>query len=627
MNAVVELVRDSAALPDGWRSLRLCDVATLGGGATPSRAKSTYWDDATVPWATPSDITSLPTGVSTIASTESMVSERALAECSLSLNPPGTVLMTSRATIGFAAINTAPMTTNQGFITFAAGRDLDPVFLLYWLIAQRPNLVAAAGGSTFKELSRGTAKLLPILLPPLDEQRRIAEVLRSVDEALAWNVETAQHLWALRKLALAEFFVASETEEAELTVLGRLRRGWRIIAADAVCEAVIDCKNRTPPITDDGPAVVRTMNVRRGRFVRVNLARTDTQSFDEWTKRGKPQVGDVLITREAPIGEVCAVPQDEPVCLGQRMMLYRPRQSDLHSGYLLYALQSAGVQEYLLRLAGGSTVGHVRVGDIRNLPLPVPDMETQVSIAKAMTDIDRALDHSEGAVSRLQSLKSAIASDLLSGRVRMPAPVAATSGNSVPAAFKRAAFAAEVVHQLHNDSRFGSVKHEKIVHLCELHLDLHKELDRHAYKEAAGPYDPKARRSVEAIFAKQKWFKAHKPDGKRVVYTPLEKCGAHKSYFDRYFGDRQPAIQSIIDLLRPLDTERCEIIATLYAVWNDFLIDGVQPTDDAIVASVLQWHPKKATIAKSRWLAALPWMRGKGLIPTGKGEKTRAVGE
>lgn len=185
---VAELERAVDEVPQGWRSLRLGDVARLGGGTTPSRNKAGYWDGGTTPWATPSDITSLPSGVSTIDSTENLVSEQALAECSLQLNPPGTVLMTSRATIGYAAINTVPMTTNQGFITFSAGQDLDPAFLLHWLTAQRANLVAAAGGSTFKELSRGTAKLLPILLPPLDEQLRIAEVLRSVDEAIAANV-------------------------------------------------------------------------------------------------------------------------------------------------------------------------------------------------------------------------------------------------------------------------------------------------------------------------------------------------------------------------------------------------------------------------------------------------------
>jgi type I restriction enzyme S subunit len=307
----------------------------------------------------------------------------------------------------------------------ARSRDVDLDYLTQYLSSAaflgHPAITPSSSTNSHQRVDRKAFEKFDLLLPPLDEQRRIAEVLRSVDEALALNAKMARNLWSLRKLALAELFTASSEKDAEVTILGRLRSGWRIVTADDVCEAVIDCKNRTPPITDDGLAVVRTMNVRRGRFVRTNLVRTDEQSFEEWTKRGEPQVGDVLITREAPIGEVCAVPANERVCLGQRMMLYRPRRRDLHSGYLLYALQSGAVQEHLIRLAGGSTVGHVRVGDIRNLPLPLPAMETQIVIAEAMADIDAALDQAEQAVGRLQATKAALMSDLLSGRVRVPA--------------------------------------------------------------------------------------------------------------------------------------------------------------------------------------------------------------
>lgn len=172
----------SGELPEGWCLTKLGEIAALSGGTTPPKSNDAYWTQGDVPWATPSDITSLPLGQARIAATEAHVAELALKECSLKLNPIGTVLMTSRATIGYAVINDVPMTTNQGFLNFACSDDCDPQFLCHWLNANRGLLTAAAGGSTFKELSRGTAKLLPISLPPLDEQRRIAEVLRSVDE-------------------------------------------------------------------------------------------------------------------------------------------------------------------------------------------------------------------------------------------------------------------------------------------------------------------------------------------------------------------------------------------------------------------------------------------------------------
>jgi hypothetical protein len=219
-----------------------------------------------------------------------------------------------------------------------------------------------------------------------------------------------------------------------------------------------------------------------------------------------------------------------------------------------------------------------------------------------------------------------VSSDLLTGQRRVPSDGAiSASQRAVQPAFKRAVFAAEVVHQLYQDDRFGSVKHEKIVHLCELHLGLHGEFDRRAYKEAAGPYDPSARRSVERIFRQQKWFDPTKSE-QRIVYKPLEASGGHAPYFDRYFADRKAAAQDIIDLLRPLTTQQCEIVATLYSVWNDFLIDGHTPTDEEIVTDVLRnWTASKRQIAEERWRAALPWMRDKKLVPTGQGAKTRVA--
>lgn len=270
-------------------------------------------------------------------------------------------------------------------------------------------------------LNRDKAYGQRILLPPLKEQRRIAEVLRSVDDAHRLNDLSLTHLRLLRKLALRDLFTAADGEEPEDTILGPLPHGWAAIPAEDICEAVIDCKNRTPPITETGFAVVRTPNVRHGRFVRHNLVRTDPASFDEWTRRGRPRVGDVLITREAPIGEVCAVPHDEPVCLGQRMMLYRPQPTKLDSSFLLYALQSQPVQDHLRILGGGSTVGHVRVGDIRQLPIPCPPLATQITLAKMLEEIDLALDRAAESRAQTGDLKSSLASDLLSGRVRVPA--------------------------------------------------------------------------------------------------------------------------------------------------------------------------------------------------------------
>ncbi len=199
------------------------------------------------------------------------------------------------------------------------------------------------------------------------------------------------------------------------TEVGVIPEDWEVSTAAQVCEIVVDCKNRTPSLVDGGDyAVVRTPNVRNGKFVREELRYTDELSFREWTARAIPQIGDVLITREAPLGEVCLVPSDVQVCLGQRMMLYRPDRKKADSHYLLHVLMSSGVQSNLQKKIGGSTVGHAKVDDIRYLQIPLPPTKAeQEAIAEALSDADALVESLEQLIAKKRRLKQGAMQELL----------------------------------------------------------------------------------------------------------------------------------------------------------------------------------------------------------------------
>jgi len=205
------------------------------------------------------------------------------------------------------------------------------------------------------------------------------------------------------------------------TEVGVIPEAWKIVSTSQVCDMIVDCKNRTPPIFETGDyAVVRTPNVRSGKFVREDLFFTDEKSFKEWTARAVPQPGDVLITREAPLGEVCLVPGDLPVCLGQRMMLYRPNAAAVDGRFLLFALMSTGVQACLLKKIGGSTVGHAKVDDIRNLQIPFPPNRIeQEAIAEALSDADALIESLEQLLTKKRQIKQGAMQELLTGKKRL----------------------------------------------------------------------------------------------------------------------------------------------------------------------------------------------------------------
>jgi restriction endonuclease S subunit len=269
---------------------------------------------------------------------------------------------------------------------------------------------------------------LTVCLPSNSEQEKIAEVLSTVDSAIDRTEALIAKEQRIKTGLMQDLLTRGIDERGNLrsesthafkdSPLGRIPVEWGVKPAIELCNAVLDCKNRTPPAAAAGHPVIRTPNVRDGEFVFTDLAFTDPRSYAIWIARGKPHAGDVVITREAPFGEACQIPDDLPnPCLGQRMMMYQANPEKLRSDYLVYALYSERVQSRLLELAGGSTVGHIRVGDIRRLPIPHPiDIREQARIAAHLTASRTLLKQLRADRKKLGSLKVSLMYDLLTGK-------------------------------------------------------------------------------------------------------------------------------------------------------------------------------------------------------------------
>lgn len=192
------------------------------------------------------------------------------------------------------------------------------------------------------------------------------------------------------------------------------------------------------------------------------------------------------------------------------------------------------------------------------------------------------------------------------------------SENAVPPAYLRAVLAAEIVYQNYQETRFGSVKLEKLLYLCDAHFGLKEKIDQHYLRQAAGPYDPKGMRSIRTNLIQHKWFNVKKVDKQGTKYLPMDKCGQHREAYERYFADEKPKIQTILDLMKSWLTQDCEIVATLYSAWADALAIGTEPNDTYLVNEVLtNWHDSKLKIPKERWYEKLEWMKQNGLYPGG----------
>ena len=308
---------------------------------------------------------------------------------------------------------------------------IDSSFFLYSLMAPMVQscLQKKIGGSTVGHAKVDDIRNLAVPFPPTKvEQEAIATSLSDTDaliEALGQLIAKKRHIkqGTMQELLTGKRRLPGfgERKGYKQTEVGVIPEDWKVVTADQICELVVDCKNRTPPVIEGGDfAVVRTPNVRHGKFVREDLRFTDKYSFVEWTARAVPQIGDILITREAPLGEVCLVPENLQVCLGQRMMLYRPDFKKLDSSFLLYVLMAPAVQNCLQKKIGGSTVGHAKVDDIRNLAVPIPPTKAeQEAIATILSDMDTEIATLEAKLTKTRQLKQGMMHNLLTGRIRL----------------------------------------------------------------------------------------------------------------------------------------------------------------------------------------------------------------
>ncbi len=163
-------------VPSGWSLVPTIEAFKYHGGATPAKDVPRYWNEGTVHWYTPTDITGAH-GMFIEASSE-RCTEEGLESCSATLFPAYTVMMTSRATIGAIGINLEPACTNQGFIACVPSERYPLTFLYHWLKLAKPHFELLSGGSTFPELTKGTFKRIKVLTPPSSLMQRFDATLK-----------------------------------------------------------------------------------------------------------------------------------------------------------------------------------------------------------------------------------------------------------------------------------------------------------------------------------------------------------------------------------------------------------------------------------------------------------------
>ncbi|BAW98040.1 type 1 restriction-modification system specificity subunit (plasmid) [[Synechococcus] sp. NIES-970] len=222
-------------------------------------------------------------------------------------------------------------------------------------------------------------------VPPIAEQKRIVEIL---DESFA-GIERAEAI-ARQNLTNARELFDSYLNK----IFTDKAHQWKRVSIVEACESIIDCINKTAPqIDQESPfKMIRTTNIRHGKVNLEKVKYVSEEIYLQWTRRQVPKKGDILLTREAPMGEVGMIDSEDKVFLGQRIVSYRVNKDKLLNKFLLYAFISKDVQDQIKSFASGSTVQHMRVPDTKSLKILLPSLSEQ---EKVVEKIDVVLSESK----------------------------------------------------------------------------------------------------------------------------------------------------------------------------------------------------------------------------------------
>ena len=186
-----EHVRTVDGVPEGWERRMFGTVCRPVGGGTPSTAKPEYWNDGDIPWYTPTDVTR--NGCLALLDSERKITESGLRNSSAKILPAGTVLMTSRASVGFFGVIGTDSCTNQGFIGILPNDGHTRMYLLLNLLHRVEEIRSHAGGSTYREISKTKFKALEVLLPE-------SRLLRDFEQQVAALHDNVRVLHSMIKL-------------------------------------------------------------------------------------------------------------------------------------------------------------------------------------------------------------------------------------------------------------------------------------------------------------------------------------------------------------------------------------------------------------------------------------------
>lgn len=407
--------KDNMTQPSDWVTRPLSElIATIGGG-TPKTDNDDYWKGS-VRWLTPSEISDEKR--LHVSDTERKITREGLSNSSAKVLPPGSVLMTSRATVGVPVINDVPMATNQGFIGIKPGDEINNEFLLHWIRHKEDLILSRASGSTYPEISQTSFNNLEIDLPPLPEQRKIGRILSVLDEKYELNIDIIKTLEETIQTIYNSWFVSYGIyDKFKKSEEGRIPTDFEIVKLDDICGT----SGGGTPDTDISkywggkhfwltPKEVTSLDAS----IAYNTERTLTEEGLDNTSAKLMPPESVLLTSRATVGEV--VVNKQPMATNQGFICIMP--GDTIPPYFLMQLIKDKRPEIESR-ASGSTYDEISQTSFNGIKIALPPESDRDRFEEIVAPMYDQIHYRQLENDSLREIRETLLPRLVSGQLRL----------------------------------------------------------------------------------------------------------------------------------------------------------------------------------------------------------------
>ncbi|MFT4155486.1 restriction endonuclease subunit S [Parafilimonas sp.] len=515
---------------------------------------------------------------------------------------------------------------NEHVFIIRVTEDVLPQYVFYKIWSSKGNkeILEDFRGAAQGGISSGFVDKVTIPLPPKPTQQaivsKIEELFSELDKGIEQLKTTQQQLKTYRQSVLKWAFEGKLTNENVNE--GELPEGWQWSTIGNISTNV-EYGSAAKSKEQGKMPVLRMGNIQNGRFDWEDLVYTDNE--DE-IKKYLLKKNDVLFNRTNSaelVGKTAIYKGEYPAIFAGYLIRINRIENLINADYLNYYLNTKAAKQYGNTVRSfGVNQSNINGTKLKTYPVPLPPIEEQNTIVQEIESRLSVADKMEESINqRLQqaeALRQSILKKAFEGKLVATDTIEIIKETAKVIPFERKVLAGKIIHLLHDDKYFGLTKFQKIFYLVENFAEVPYETS--FIQEMAGPYDKEFTTAFRKEMQEKDWAQEEQR-GSITKFIPGENIGSLISNYPAYFRDKGSQITFVLKQLKDKSTHQAELIATLYAVWNNRLIKKQPVKIDMLVEDFFNWSAKKKDeFQKEEVFKTYKWMKEVRFVPKGFGK-------